>query len=550
MIRWRPRLAGVLFGVNLLIILLPLGGIAILRLYDSELIRRTETELNAQGALVASMYRTELLRSLSSAKAVRTARSGLSTYGLALARKRPNPKNLSERWTPIEPLLDIAKDRVYPRAPDAVESDVPPDPLGESIGKRITPVLLGARRVTLSGVRVTDFRAIVVASTQGDLGKSLINQEEVKRALSGAHVSLLRQRVDEGPTPSVSSISRGGRVRVFVTMPIIERDRLLGVVLLSRTPIGSSKALNLNRFYLLSGGVTVLLLMCVATALTTLIITRPLKALILQARQVTRGETKAVAAPLKRPGTYEVELLSKALAQMSAALVKRSDYIRTFASNVSHEFKTPLTSIRGTVELLKDHFADMAPEVRERFLNILEQDAARLARLVRRLLDLAKAEVAQPGTDRAQVTEVLKRVTERFRSYDLSLTYDLRSEEQQVAMAPEVLESILSNLVDNARQHGGSQVSVHLSTRPEKVAGRDLVEIIVQDNGPGVSESDCGRIFTPFFTTARESGGTGLGLSIVRALVTAHHGTITLEGSASGARFSILLPAHPSAVTT
>ena len=116
-------------------------------------------------------------------------------------------------------------------------------------------------------------------------------------------------------------------------------------------------------------------------------------------------------------------------------------------------------------------------------------------------------------------------------------------------MAPEVLESILSNLVDNARQHGGPRVHVHLSAHPEKHAGRDLVEITVQDDGPGVSASDSDRIFTPFFTTARQSGGTGLGLSIVQALVVAHHGTIALEESPSGARFRILIPEdsdHPA----
>ncbi len=109
-------------------------------------------------------------------------------------------------------------------------------------------------------------------------------------------------------------------------------------------------------------------------------------------------------------------------------------------------------------------------------------------------------------------------------------------------MAPEVFESILSNLVDNARQHGGSQVHVHLAARPKKDEGKDLVEITIDDDGPGVPEADVGRIFKPFFTTERESGGTGLGLSIVQALVAAHHGTIALEESATGARFCIVLP--------
>jgi signal transduction histidine kinase len=113
-------------------------------------------------------------------------------------------------------------------------------------------------------------------------------------------------------------------------------------------------------------------------------------------------------------------------------------------------------------------------------------------------------------------------------------------------MAPEVLESVLSNLVDNARQHGSPAVHVHLSARPAKDAGRDLVEIVVEDDGPGVSAADAHRIFTPFFTTARQSGGTGLGLSIVQALVLAHDGTIALEEGASGARFRVVLPVGSS----
>jgi signal transduction histidine kinase len=549
MTRWRPRLAGILFAANLLIFLLPLGGIAVLRLYESELLRRTETELIAQGALVASVYRNELLRSVSSGEAAAAGSLRPSTYGLALPPKKTAPKNPDEPWTPIEALLDMAMDRIHPRAPHAVESDLPPDLLAHLIGKRVTPVLMGAHRVTLSGIRVTDFRGVVVASTQGDVGKSLMHQEEVKRALSGTYVSFLRQRVDEGPAPPIRSISRGSRVRVFVAMPIVERNRLLGAVLLSRTPLNLAKALHLNRFYLLGGGLTVLLLMCVATALTTLMITRPVKALIRQAQQVTCGETKGVSAPLKNPGTYEVDLLSKSLAQMSATLEKRADYIRTFASNVSHEFKTPLTSIRGTVELLKDHFAEMSAEDRDRFLHILEHDADRLTKLVRRLLDLARADVVQPGSEQAQVAEAFKRIADRFCSNGMNVNVEAGPELGPIAMAPEVLESILSNLVDNSRQHGGPQVHVHLSARPENNVGRDVVEITVQDDGPGVSAADAHRIFTPFFTTARQSGGTGLGLSIVQALVVAHHGTIALEESPSGALFRILIPEasdHPA----
>jgi signal transduction histidine kinase len=544
MMRWRPRLASILFAVNLLIIVLPLGGIAVLRLYESELIRRTETELNAQGAFVAAIYRTELLRAVRSGEASGLGTAGLSNYGLALRPKAPRPKNPDEPWTPFEALLDMAKDRIYPQAPHATEPEVPADPLAHLVGSRVRPVLLKARRFTLSGIRVTDFRGVVVSSTGRDMGKSLMGQEEVRLATSGKHVSLLRSRVGEQTDRPIRSISRRSKVRVFVAMPIIESERLLGVVLLSRTPLDVAKGLHLNKSYLLTGGAAILFVVIIITILTTLMITRPVKALIRQAQQVTKGERGVVSVPLARPGTYEVDLLSKSLVQMSDTLGRRADYIRTFASNVSHEFKTPLTSMRGTVELLKDHFSDMTQEDRDRFLHILDHDTERLTKLVRQLLDLAKADMVQPSTEQVHIADAFNQVAHRFSSEGLNVTFDTPPEMQPVAMAPEALESILSNLVDNARQHGTQQVHVHLSAHPETKAGEDLVKITVQDDGPGISESDGERIFTPFFTTARQSGGTGVGLSIVHALVNAHRGTIVLDQSSPGARFVILLPTN------
>lgn len=542
MMRWRPRLATVLFAVSLLIFMLPLGGIAILRLYESELIRRTETELNVQGALVASIYRTELLRYLTSRESRGMEVPTLSAYGVAMRAKPPRPKNPDDPWTPVEATLDIAKDRIHPRAPDAVESSLPPDPVAQRAGERLTPALLGAHMVTMSGIRVTDFRGMVVASTRGDVGKSISDHEEVSRALAGKHVSLLRERLDEGPTPPLRSISRRSRVRVFVAMPVIEADRVFGAVLLSRTPLDLSKALYLNRFYLIGGGAVIFAVMCTVTVLTTLLVTRPVKALIRQAEQVTQGEKGAASIPLRRPGTYEVDRLSRALAEMSVTLEKRADYISTFASNVSHEFKTPLTSIRGTVELLKDHLADMSENDRKGFLHILEQDTDRLGKLVQRLLELARADVLKPGGETTHVAEVFKHVAERFHGDNLTVSFNILPETRPIAVGPDVLESILFNLVDNARQHGGAGVHVQLSARQAKQAGRDCVQIDVQDDGKGISQSDAGRIFTPFFTTARQSGGTGLGLSIVRALVVAHHGIISLEASSSGTLFQMVLP--------
>jgi signal transduction histidine kinase len=134
-------------------------------------------------------------------------------------------------------------------------------------------------------------------------------------------------------------------------------------------------------------------------------------------------------------------------------------------------------------------------------------------------------------------------MAERFRADGLDVTLELPSELPPIIMASEVLESILSNLLDNARQHGGPDAHVRVAASLMQRQGQGRVQILVQDNGQGISSADASKIFTPFFTTARDSGSTGLGLSIVHALLAAHHGSIILENREQGARFTIELPA-------
>lgn len=105
-------------------------------------------------------------------------------------------------------------------------------------------------------------------------------------------------------------------------------------------------------------------------------------------------------------------------------------------------------------------------------------------------------------------------------------------------MSGETLESIVRQLADNAREHGGSTVALTFAVRCMDGA----LSIEVADDGPGVSQANRARIFDPFFTTNRDRGGTGMGLTIARALLHAHGGTIALLPSEQGARFRITVP--------
>jgi signal transduction histidine kinase len=275
---------------------------------------------------------------------------------------------------------------------------------------------------------------------------------------------------------------------------------------------------------------------------TALTIVRPAQALTARATRIARGE-RGLAIASVEPGTREMAQLARAIEDMERTLTRRADYIRTFASHVSHEFKTPLTAIRGAVELLRDHLATMSASERERFLATLEQSSDRLERLVRRLLDLARADMAEPGNETAAIGQALERAASDAcrRGLDVAVNGEPHAL-PHARIAADALGDVLSSLIDNARVHGGAGVAVRLQARPAPGATAE-VEIVVADDGAGVSEANAARIFTPFFTTARDAGGSGLGLSIARALLEAHGGSIRLERTGRGATFVVRLPA-------
>jgi signal transduction histidine kinase len=393
--------------------------------------------------------------------------------------------------------------------------------------------------MTLAGIRIVDLRGTVVSSSHDELGQSLAHREEVARALRGEMVSLFRKRVSDEPPPPYSSLSRGTGVRVFVAVPVVADDRVLGAVVLARTPMTLGKAFYQDRFNLLANAAILVGAVLAVSLLAAALIIRPVRALMRQTRAIAAGDASGMHE-LAHPGTHEIAQLSRSFADMATKLSQRAEYIRGFAASLSHEFKTPLAAIAGTAELLRDHAAGMSAEERDRFLGNLVADTQRLSVLVHRVLELARADMMSPGDVRANLAEVLATLVESCRVSGPSIELAGLDHAGQARIDEETLLAILRHLVDNARQHGSKNVGLRI--RAQVVEEPRSVILDVEDDGPGISEANRARVFDPFFTTARDRGGTGMGLTIARALLRAHGGTIELVPSEKGTCFRLMIP--------
>ena len=505
------RLRTILWVVMLSVLLLPIGSLYFFRFYENELVRKTEIELISQSAVLATVYR-ELI-------------------GKNSIEKEP-------LYTPIFPSLDLSQpNAVLPRRP---LSRVPLKynqtkwyPIAQQAGKRMQNILKNTQRVTLSGIRILDANGVVVAGSN-ELSRSLAHVKEVKKALKGEFSSVIRRRVSDQPPPSIASLSRGTGIRVFTAFPIIDQGSVYGVVYLSRTPQNILKHLygikeKIALLIIVLLGLTSLIVMFISSSLS-----RPIRELIDQIQKVTRGEAETIKV-LKHPGTRELSVLSNSFAEMSKTLHERSQYIQQFAAHVSHEFKTPLTSMQGSLELLEEHIDEMPVEQRQRFLNNLKGDTERLKNLVSRLLEQARADSLSTSVEKTNLLKTLNILKSRYADSTVILEYDETETNYDVVVTDSALESILANLFDNSLQHSATHISINAKNK------NGQLEISVHDNGQGISVANQKKIFTPFFTTRRESGGTGLGLGIIESILKASNGTIRNITVEKGALFVISL---------
>jgi len=523
-----PGIRTLLLATYFAVLLLPVAGIGILRLYESALLRQTEAELMAQAAVLSAAYRAAWLE-----------RAGPDMLpAMPKVELQWSTTDYGGRWTPLLPQLDLADAPILPRPANAVTPAQPADAVARAAGKSLAPIVNEAQRMTLAGIRILDAKGVVVAASQDEeVGRSLAAQDEVAHALRGAPKAALRERDVDPADYSVISISRNTALRVFVAVPILAEQQVLGAVLVSRTPRNIVQTLYGKRYALLETAAILIAAVVAMAWFTGLTVIRPTRQLASMARRVAHGEIRAVE-PLGRPMTREARSLSDSIVTMARTLEARADYVRELALGISHEFKTPLTGIRGGAELLRDHLDEMSADERERFLSNILTDTARLERLVTRILELARADAVTPrGDERCDLADAAREIADEARKSGQHISIGVMPASLPSIIDRASFDIVLANLLDNARQHAGAEAAVTISGRIAD--GEAIVE--VNDDGAGVSPGNAQRIFDRFFTTARDTGGTGLGLAIARRRAMAFGGSLTLVSAGRGAAFRIAL---------
>jgi two-component system, OmpR family, sensor histidine kinase MprB len=237
-------------------------------------------------------------------------------------------------------------------------------------------------------------------------------------------------------------------------------------------------------------------------------------------------------------GHDEVGRMAARFNGMLARLQTSQAQQRQLVADASHELRTPVTSMRTNVEVLRDA-PEMGESDRRALLDDVVEQAEELGNLVGDLIALARDGEAPPATEDVRLDELVAEAVVRARRHAPAVAFTLRAEPSVVMAAPDRIGRAVNNLLDNAAQH---------ADRVEVTVSADGI-VAVRDHGPGVPPEDVPLIFDRFYrgATARGRSGSGLGLAIVRQVAESHGGSVRVESPEDGgARFVLALPGTPA----
>jgi signal transduction histidine kinase len=332
---------------------------------------------------------------------------------------------------------------------------------------------------------------------------------------------------------------------IRVTTPIIENDNVIGAVIVYSPIKGIDEATMRLILMMIFAAVISLIFALIFCVITAKRIAKPVQKMAEVSREVANGNMFAKVSA--NTGFEEFDQLASSFNHMIGRLEENEQRMKDFVGNVSHEIKSPITSIKGFTEALIDG-KGRTFERTQKFLNIIDKEANRLIKLVDNLLILCRSDsIVNIELQKLNINELIKEVITNFemKALEKSVLIKMHNINKQIysLVDPYSLKQILINLLDNAIKYTpyNSEIIVSLGIQS------DRIEISVADSGAGIPEEDIPNIWDRFYRVdkarSRETGGTGLGLSIVKELIEKNGGTVSVKSNiGKGTTFILMLP--------
>lgn len=407
-----------------------------------------------------------------------------------------------------------------------------------------------------SALRENSFKFILSSVTEGGMvhvlisstdGQIVMTSDDTTRAYNGSYIneSIIKKLAESGYYSGVGSL--GGLYKGSNYTVAVPAENSLGQYagyVFVTAPMSSMRELlyDILRMFILSA-ITVLLLAAMIAYLAVRGMTRPIKGISSAAKSFAQGEFNT-RVPVTR--SDEIGEMQLAFNNMADSLERSEELRRSFVANVSHELRSPMTSIGGFVDGILD--GTIPEERREHYLRIISGEVKRLSRLVSRMLDITRLQAKDVSADSAwfDMCELIRRVIvgfeERMKEKELDMDVALCAYSVNICANEDMIYQAVYNLTENAIKFSKpqSKISIALSVRGGKVY------FSIQNRGETIPPDELCCVFDRFHKTDRSRGndktGLGLGLYIVKTIVNQHRGDVGVKSHEGLTEFSFTLP--------
>ncbi|MGL1890395.1 MAG: HAMP domain-containing histidine kinase [Spirochaetaceae bacterium] len=498
---------------NILLIFIPIAFFFYLDIYENKLLTAQENSMVMQGRIISSSLENRENLQLESKNLIDNLNKNVTSRIRIISKDGVLLADSSKQDFILEPIAD----REYKIEELSVD---------ENILYKLVRFPLDFVRYVLRGPKEG------TSSTEYYSDNSYLDGYEVKQSLLGKYGANTR-------------ISSGGErsVTLYISLPIYNNSDIVSVVLLSKSTYGILQDLYQIRLEILKIFLVSFFLAILISLILSKTIAGPIKNLRNQAKEIVDKRGRLITHFKKSRRLDEIGDLNISLQELTYKLQNYTEKTESFASDLSHEFKNPLSSIKTATEIIKNNSGSSE---NSKFLDIIESEISRLNRLITDVREISIIDSQIDPSDGVIIhpITVIKSIVANFelKTKNRGLIFDIiNNTDKAILVSPIRFSRVIENIVSNAISFSPDNSTITV----EITANKKYINIVIKDQGPGIPTENINKIFNRFFTyrESNKNRNSGLGLSISLAIIKVYGGNIKAFNNIDiGANFQIELP--------